>query len=36
MVNWCTHCNTTISDVEVEYHEEETKLWHIRYKNKRG
>ena len=34
MVNWCTHCNTTISDVEVEYHEEETKLWHIRYKIK--
>ncbi len=32
MVNWCTNCNTTISDVEVEYHEEETKLWHIRYK----
>ena len=34
MVNWCTNCNTTISDVEVEYHEEETKLWHIRYKVK--
>ena len=34
MVNWCTNCNTTISDVEVEYHEEETKLWNIRYKVK--
>ena len=34
MVNWCTNCNTTISDVEVEYHEEETCLWHIRYKIK--
>ncbi len=32
MVNWCTNCNTTISDVEVEYHEEESHLWHIRYK----
>ncbi len=34
MINWCTNCNTTISDVEVEYHEEESKLWHIRYKIK--
>ena len=34
MVNWCPNCNTTISDVEVEYHEEDTHLWHIRYKVK--
>ena len=34
MVNWCPNCNTTISDVEVEYHEEATHLWHIRYKVK--
>ena len=32
MVNWCTHCKTTISDAEVEYHEEPSHLWHIRYK----
>ena len=32
MVNWCTSCNTTISDAEVEYKEEATHLWHIRYK----
>ena len=32
MVNWCPNCNTTISDVEVEYHEENTHLWYIRYK----
>ena len=32
MVNWCTNCNTTVSDIEVEYHEENTHLWHIRYK----
>ena len=32
MVNWCTNCNTSISDAEVEYHEEQTHLWHIRYK----
>ena len=31
MVNWCTNCNTSISDAEVEYHEEDTHLWHIRY-----
>ena len=34
MVNWCPNCNTTISDVEVEYKEEQTHLWHIRYKIK--
>ncbi|MBR3153133.1 MAG: valine--tRNA ligase [Clostridia bacterium] len=32
MVNWCTNCNTSVSDIEVEYHEENTHLWHIRYK----
>ncbi len=31
MVNWCTNCNTSISDAEVEYHEEASHLWHIRY-----
>lgn len=34
MVNWCPNCNTTISDVEVEYREENTHLWHIKYKVK--
>jgi len=34
MVNWCTNCNTSISDAEVEYHEEASHLWHIRYKIK--
>ena len=32
MVNWCTSCNTSISDAEVEYHEEPSHLWHIRYR----
>ena len=32
MVNWCTSCKTSISDAEVEYHEEASHLWHIRYK----
>ena len=32
MVNWCPSCNTAISDAEVEYHEEKSHLWHLRYK----
>ncbi len=32
MINWCPCCNTSISDAEVEYVEEPTHLWHIRYK----
>lgn len=32
MINWCPYCNTSISDAEVEYVEEPTHLWHIRYK----
>jgi len=31
IVNWCTKCNTTISDIEVEHEEEAGHLWHIRY-----
>ncbi|MCI8384520.1 MAG: valine--tRNA ligase [Clostridia bacterium] len=34
MVNWCTNCNTSISDAEVEYQEEASHLWHIRYQVK--
>ena len=32
MINWCPYCNTSISDAEVEYEEESSHLWHIRYK----
>ena len=31
MVNWCPHCRTAISDVEVEYEERVSKLYHIDY-----
>src|SRR3989344_2575547 len=31
VVNWCTRCATSLSDLELEYHEEESKLWYIRY-----
>ena len=34
MVNYCTGCHTSISDAEIEYKEEATHLWHIRYKIK--
>ena len=32
MVNYCPSCKTSISDAEVEYKEETSHLWHIRYK----
>ena len=32
MVNWCPHCNTSISDAEVEYEEQHGHFWHILYK----
>ena len=32
MINYCPNCKTSISDAEVEYKEEATHLWHIRYK----
>ena len=34
MINWCPGCNTSISDAEVEYEEEPTHLWYVKYKVK--
>jgi len=31
VINWCPRCHTGISDLEVEYIEEQTHLWYIRY-----
>jgi valyl-tRNA synthetase len=31
MVNWCPHCRTAISDIEVEYRETEGRLYEFRY-----
>ncbi len=31
IINWCPRCQTALSDLEVEYQEQEGKLWHIRY-----
>lgn len=31
ITNWCPKCNTSISDIEVEYEEKDGSFWHIRY-----
>ena len=36
MITWCPTCHTSISDAEVEYEDEDTHLWHIRYSTKDG
>ena len=36
MINWCPCCKTSTSDVEIEYEEEDSKLWHIKYTSKDG
>ena len=34
MVNWCPHCDTSISDAEVEYEEQDGHFWHLLYQVK--
>lgn len=34
MINWCPSCHTSLSDAEVEFEEEASHLWHIRYQIK--
>ncbi len=39
VINWCTRCQTSLSDLEIEYREEKTKLYYIKYpcvQNKEG
>ncbi|MDR1663290.1 MAG: valine--tRNA ligase [Endomicrobium sp.] len=31
LVNWCPRCLTALSDIEVEYENEKSNLWHIKY-----
>ena len=31
MINWCPACQSALSDAEVEYKEQASHLWHIRY-----
>ena len=34
MINWCPSCHTSLSDAEVEFEEEASHLWHIKYQIK--
>ncbi len=31
MINWCPSCQSALSDAEVEYREQDSHLWYIRY-----
>lgn len=31
IINWCTNCKTSISDIETIYDEQEGHFWHIKY-----
>ena len=31
IINWCPHCNTSISDAEVEFEEKDAFFYHLRY-----
>jgi len=31
IINWCPRCATALSDLEVEYEEQDGKLYHLRY-----
>ena len=36
IINWCPTCKTALSDAEVEYEEQTSSLWHIRYPGHEG
>lgn len=36
IINWCPDCRTALSDAEVEYEEQKSYLWHIRYSTPDG
>ncbi len=31
IINWCPRCHTALADLEVEHHDQESHLYHIRY-----
>ena len=36
IINWCPECKTALSDAEVDYVEEDSNLWYIKYPIKDG
>lgn len=36
MISWCPRCQTALSDLEVEYEQKKSNLWHIKYPIKDG
>ncbi len=36
IINWCPTCQTALSDAEVEYEEQASHLWHVRYRGEDG
>lgn len=36
IINWCPECQTTLSDVEVEYEDQAGNFWHYSYYTKDG
>lgn len=36
IINWCPHCQTALSDAEVEYAEQDGFFWHYGYTTKDG
>ncbi len=31
MINWCPRCMSALSDLEIDYEEEQSSLWYVRY-----
>ncbi|MDD3882379.1 MAG: valine--tRNA ligase [Eubacteriales bacterium] len=36
IINWCPECRTALSDAEVEFEEQKSHLWHVRYMSADG
>ncbi len=31
IINWCSDCHTTLSDIEVEHEDQASYIWHLKY-----
>lgn len=36
IINWCPHCKTSLSDIEVVYKQNKSKIWYLKYPLKDG